>query len=67
MIQVLLGLKDTRDDLVAATLHALADLVPLVGASIVMGTDGKSIFSDTRPKVCIPRFIYSIMPTILNV
>ena len=56
--QVLVGLKDSHDDLVAATLRALADLIPYVGSQAVMGTTRKNLFSDTRPKVWEPKYMY---------
>lgn len=49
--EVLLGLKETRDDVVQATLHALGDLVPLLGADAVMGTSRKQVFTDAQPRV----------------
>lgn len=47
--QLLLGIKDTDDELVAATLRALAELVPLLGASTVIGRNRRQIFTDGRP------------------
>ncbi len=40
-----------KDDIVQATLHALADLIPLLGAEVVIGTHRKHIFADTKPRV----------------
>lgn len=50
--EVLVGLKDSNDDLVQATLHALGDLVPILGGAIVTGASQKQIFSDAKPRVC---------------
>ena len=47
----MLGLQETQDDLVQATLRALADLVPLLGADVVMGTSRTAVFADTKPRV----------------
>ena len=49
--QVLLGLKDCRVDVVQATLHALGDLVPLVGIEAVLGTSSEQLFTDSKPRV----------------
>ena len=59
-VQVLVGLKATQDDIVAATLRTLSVLVPLVGSATVMGTSKskKAIFTDARPKV--RRTFYSL-------
>lgn len=48
--ELLLGIRDTNDVLVAATLRALADLVPLLGASTVIGRNRSAIFADGRPQ-----------------
>ena len=48
---MLVGLKDSHDDIVAATLRALAELVPIIGSAVVMGTNRKNVFTDSRPKV----------------
>lgn len=48
--QLLLGIKDTNDVLVAATLRALAELVPLLGAATVIGRNRAPIFADGRPQ-----------------
>lgn len=47
--QLLLGIKDTNDELVAATLRCLADLVPILGSSVVIGCNRCRIFSDGKP------------------
>lgn len=48
--QLLLGIKDTNDVLVAATLRCLADLVPVLGAAIVVGRNRGRLFADGRPQ-----------------
>ena len=57
--EVLIGLNDTSDKMVRATLHALAELVPYVGAELVMGTSRKKIFTDAQPRVsaCVCVFV----------
>lgn len=47
--QLLLGIRDNNDQMVASTLRALADLVPLLGASTVIGMNRRKIFSDGSP------------------
>lgn len=47
--QLLVGIKDTNDYLVAVTLRALADLVPILGASTVIGGKRAKLFTDGRP------------------
>lgn len=47
--QLLVGIKDTNDHLVAATLRCLADLVPILGSAIVIGRNRGRIFADGRP------------------
>nr|XP_018906398.1 PREDICTED: protein-associating with the carboxyl-terminal domain of ezrin [Bemisia tabaci] len=49
--ELLLGIKDTSDELVCATLHALADLVPVLGSAVVIGGKRSRIFADGRPKL----------------
>ena len=46
-----MGLKEVQPEVVQATLHALGDLVPLVGPEAVIGTTRRPIFADTKPRV----------------
>lgn len=48
--QLLVGIKDTNDILVAATLRCLADLVPLLGSAVVVGRNRGRYFADGRPQ-----------------
>lgn len=49
MFQLLVGIKDTNDHLVAVTLRTLSDLVPVLGAEIVIGGKRARLFNDGRP------------------
>lgn len=44
-----MGIKDTSDQLVAETLRALADIVPILGAATVIGGKRAKLFNDGRP------------------
>ena len=50
-LQIVLGLRDADDELVAASLHCLGDLVSLIGADTVIGQGRMRIFSMGKPKV----------------
>ena len=49
--EVLVGLKDSRGEVVSSTLHTLADLVPLIGPEAVIGTSRRQVFVDSQPRV----------------
>ncbi|KAL1505999.1 hypothetical protein ABEB36_005437 [Hypothenemus hampei] len=48
--ELLVAIKDTNNDLVSATLHTLAELVPILGADIVIGGKRAKLFNDGKPK-----------------
>lgn len=48
--ELLVGIKDTSDTVVASTLRALALLVPILGAATVIGGKRAKLFTDGRPK-----------------
>jgi uncharacterized membrane protein len=47
------GIKDTNEQLVSVTLRALADLIPVLGATAVIGGKREKLFTDGRPKVSL--------------
>ncbi|KAJ4426407.1 hypothetical protein ANN_27221 [Periplaneta americana] len=55
--ELLVGIKDTNEQLVSVTLRALADLVPVLGAAAVIGGKRAKLFTDGRPKIHI---MYSV-------
>lgn len=50
---LLIGMKDINDDMVASTLRALAELVPILGAEVVVGKKQRRVFSDGKPQQVI--------------
>ncbi|XP_013144674.1 PREDICTED: protein-associating with the carboxyl-terminal domain of ezrin [Papilio polytes] len=48
--ELLLGIKDVDDNLVASTLVCLSELVPILGADTVIGGKRSKFFTDGRPK-----------------
>ncbi|XP_045581033.1 protein-associating with the carboxyl-terminal domain of ezrin [Procambarus clarkii] len=48
--ELLLGIRDSSDSLVMATLHALAELVPILGANTVIGENRQNLFTTAKPK-----------------
>ncbi|TRY63608.1 hypothetical protein TCAL_00432 [Tigriopus californicus] len=46
---LLIGMKDINDEMVASTLRALAELVPILGAQVVVGKKQRKVFSDGKP------------------
>ncbi|XP_014204512.1 protein-associating with the carboxyl-terminal domain of ezrin isoform X2 [Copidosoma floridanum] len=48
--ELLVGIKDTNDYLVSMTLHALANIVPILGGAAVIGGNRGKLFTDGRPK-----------------
>ncbi|GAB0090573.1 protein-associating with the carboxyl-terminal domain of ezrin [Sergentomyia squamirostris] len=48
--QLLLGIKDTNDILVSMTLRCLADLISILGATVVIGKNRSRLFADGRPQ-----------------
>ena len=48
--ELLVGIKDIDDYLVSKTLRALADLIPILGATTVIGGNRGKLFTDGRPQ-----------------
>ena len=46
---ILQGMRDTDPDIVSSTLRCLADLVPILGPEVVVGSNRTKIFSDRSP------------------
>ncbi|XP_071097282.1 protein-associating with the carboxyl-terminal domain of ezrin-like isoform X2 [Haliotis cracherodii] len=54
--QLLLGLRDTNDNIVAASLHGLSFLVPILGGDIIIGGARKKFFTEGMPKMSEVKF-----------
>ncbi|XP_060580541.1 protein-associating with the carboxyl-terminal domain of ezrin-like isoform X2 [Ruditapes philippinarum] len=48
--QILLGLRDSSEQIAALSLHALAEMVPILGREIVIGGKSKTFFKERQPK-----------------
>ncbi|GFN92858.1 protein-associating with the carboxyl-terminal domain of ezrin-like, partial [Plakobranchus ocellatus] len=53
-LQILLGVRDSDDRIVAASFRALADLVPIMGGDVVVGGARKPFFFHGLPKQVMP-------------
>lgn len=62
---MLIGIKDTDDNLVASTLICLSELVPILGADTVIGGKRSKLFTDGRPnsKSSVEKPQENILPT----
>ncbi|XP_005104973.3 uncharacterized protein LOC101853875 [Aplysia californica] len=66
-LQVLIGLRDTDDKMVSASLRALADLVPILGGDFVIGGSRKPFFFHGLPKQVSPEELQQMeVPKNLN-
>ena len=61
--EILLGIKDTDDAVVAATLRSLADLVPMLGGAAVIGGTRLKLFANGAPKTAVASAETSARPT----
>lgn len=61
--QLLLGIKDTNDHLVASTLRCLADLIPILGSAVVIGQNRGRLFADGRPNGAQEKIVLSASTT----
>ena len=64
-------MRDASDQIAALSLHALAEMVPILGRDIVIGGKSKTYFKEGRPKVgsivCFLTHIYNRLFIILCV
>lgn len=51
LLQLLLGLRDSSDQIASLSLHALAELVLVLGRDVVIGGESKRFYSEGKPKV----------------
>ncbi|XP_046583622.1 protein-associating with the carboxyl-terminal domain of ezrin-like isoform X2 [Haliotis rubra] len=54
--QLLIGLRDTNDSIVAASLRSLSYLVPILGGDVIIGGARKKFFSEGMPKMSEVKF-----------
>jgi len=54
---LLLGLRDSSKQIASLSLHALAELVLVLGRDIVIGGQSKKYFKEGMPKVK-PHYLY---------
>ncbi|KAL2742673.1 protein-associating with the carboxyl-terminal domain of ezrin isoform X1 [Vespula maculifrons] len=64
--ELLVGIKDTNDHLVCATLKALAEVVSILGAATVIGGKRAKLFTDGRPNKIKEQKENKIVSTIKN-
>ena len=67
-LQMLIGLRETDDRIVAATFSALAVMVPILGSNIVVGGERRKYFIEGRPKVysCLYNYLASVVQRVDN-
>lgn len=51
LLQLLLGLRDSSAQIASLSLHALAELVLILGRDVVIGGESKKFYSEGKPKV----------------
>ncbi|XP_047354306.1 protein-associating with the carboxyl-terminal domain of ezrin isoform X2 [Vespa velutina] len=64
--ELLVGIKDTNDHLVCATLKALAEVVSILGAATVIGGKRAKLFTDGRPNKIKEQKENKVVSTITN-
>ena len=58
-MQLLAGLQDENDTIVAATFQSLSNIVPILGCQTVVGSQGSKIFFDRKPDVSC-KYLYGL-------